>query len=279
MDLNYNASGLLQFGGSSGGSSVVVLPTAQYGDFNSINWNSLPSGTYTMTGLGSAFSNLPTGYVLLGASTYVWEIQHINVTNCYSDNVWFASDTDFTNQALGRPAIRTGANFGSAQAVGWRILGYKAEQAYSLDAQVRTTKALPLSPTVFIWDTIASEKGKPSYDNVTGIFTCPFTGVYIFQFTKMAKATSGTTDSIYSAAEIDTGGGFAPSTYSSDEYFVRSNTTRNQIASTSPSPFNAGTKLRFPFWCVAGTDISNFSPSGAFINPAARLQIVGIETQ
>lgn len=264
------------------GTSVINLPIGTYGDFNNIAWAAIPSGQYTVVGLGSQFANLPTGTTLLPLSVYSYNIDHVNVNGDYYDNVFFTSTSDFTNNYLGRPCIRAGSSFGSANSVGWRILGYKAEASYYLDAQNQsvTNVAVPTSASTFIWPTVVSELGAAVYNNTTGTFTIPFTGTYTFVFMYNAVAT-GATRILSSGAKIWNGTSFVPSRYSARTISVRANET-GQTLYVSTNRFTAGTQLQFDLWCDASINIISQNPSGAagaYTVPAARILISGTETQ
>lgn len=264
------------------GSSVINLPVGTYGDFNAIAWASIPSGQYTVAGLGNQFSNLPTGTVLLPLSQYTYNIDHVNVSGDYYDNVFFSTTSDFSNNYLGRPCIRSGADFGSATSTGWRILGYKAEESFYLDAQNQSLGAiaLPTSATTFIWPTIMTSYGDIGYDTSTGTVTINKTGVYTFNFTYNVVVPSGTR-SVFSGAKIWNGTSFVPSRYSARAVSVRNNET-GQAIFTSTNRFVAGTQIQFDTWCDNGVNIQAVTPVGGasgYTIPAARILITGVESQ
>lgn len=265
------------------GISVISLPVATYGNFNAIEWGALPTGNYIIAGPGSQFSNLPTGEVLLLSSLYTYSVDHVNVPGNYSDNVFFTSNSDFTNNYLGRPCIRAGFDFGSATSVGWRIIGYKAEASYYLDVQSQSLSSVPLptSATTYVWPTIVTEFGAAStYSPASGTITIPFTGVFTFNFTYSTVVASGS-HSVFSGAKVFNGSTFVPSRYSARAVSVRNGET-GQAIFTSTNRFTAGTQLRFDTWCDSGVNVQGITPVGGsadYTIPAARLLITGVETQ
>ena len=266
------------------GTTVVTLNIAQYGDFNSINWNGLPSGEYAIAGTGSQFTNLPTGMVLLPASSYTFTVSHVNLAGDYYDTVFFTSNSDFTNNYLGRPCTRAGTDFGSATSVGWRIIGYKAEASYRLDAQTRsaTPVAFPATDTVpYVWPTIVAEDGGLSgfYNATTGVFTTPFTGAYTFVFRFNAQANAST-KVLCAGAEVFSGGSWVKSEFSAVIQAIRAGES-TQVVFSSPVRFPANLQIRFPFWCDSGVTHQNIvTPNGTgWTVPAARLMILGVESQ
>jgi len=154
-------------------------------------------------------------------------------------------------------------------------------QTYALDAQKRSATALAI-PTVtttpFLWDTIVNENGVPSYNPATGVFTCPFTGIYTFVFRFNATVASGTRQ-ISAGAEVWNGSAWVKSEFSAVFDAVRSGETR-QIVFLSPVNFASGVQIRFPFWCESNVTIANGAPinSTGFTVPASRLMITAVST-
>jgi len=266
------------------GELITELAAATYGDFNSLAWDALPSGKYTMTDVGDVFSGLHPDCELLTASQYTFTIVHNNVSANYSDQIWFGTNSDFSNNFLGRPCIRSGYDFGSSTSVGWKAIGYKAEQTYSLDAQKRSTIAVSIPTTdnvIFVWDNKVSEFGAGGYgyDTSTGVFTCPFTGAYTFTFRFNTSANSGT-HSMFAGAEIWNGAAWVASEFSCVVDTVRAGDYK-QVVFVSPVRFVKGTQVRFVFWCDSSISIINYRPTSTtrFTIPAARLMILGTESQ
>ena len=149
---------------------------------------------------------------------------------------------------------------------------------YSIDAQKRSSTALSIptsTTTPFFWDTVVNEVGFQAYDPLTGVFTCPFNGIYTFTFRFNATASSGTRQ-MSAAAEVWNGSAWVKSEFSAVSDAVRSGEAR-QVVFVSPVRFSANTQVRFPFWCDSLISIANGIPANStgFTTPASRLMIVG----
>ena len=150
---------------------------------------------------------------------------------------------------------------------------------YSIDAQKRSSTALSIptsTTTPFIWDTVVNEVGFQAYDPLTGVFTCPFNGIYTFTFRFNVTVASGTRQ-MSAGAEVWNGTAWVKSEFSAVIDAVRSGEAR-QIIFVSPVRFPAGLQVRFPFWCESAITIANIVPLNGtgYTVPAARLMVVGI---
>jgi hypothetical protein len=156
------------------------------------------------------------------------------------------------------------------------------QQTYALDAQKRSATALAI-PTVtttpFVWNTIVNENGVPSYNPATGVFTCPFTGVYTFVLRFNVTVASGTRQ-LSAGAETWNGSAWVKSEFSAVFDAVRYGEAR-QVVFSSPVNFAAGVQIRFPFWCESNVTIANGIPvnSTGFTVPASRLMITAVSSQ
>lgn len=93
------------------------LAVATYGNFNSVAWGSLPSGTYLLFGTGSQITNSP--FTLVAAKTYYFAVHHAIGTNLYFDSVLMSSYDDNTHIDIGREAWRSGPTLAAAS-TGWK---------------------------------------------------------------------------------------------------------------------------------------------------------------
>jgi hypothetical protein len=114
------ATGLWELVQTSG-AATPELPISPYGDFNNIAWDGVPTSGYILTGLGSQFLNLPTGFTLLAGSTYTFNVELVNsAPKEWLISIVMSSDSDFSNSDIGRDCKRVGSNFSSAVSVGWK---------------------------------------------------------------------------------------------------------------------------------------------------------------
>lgn len=95
------------------------ISVATYGNLNSGQWGTLAAGIYTITGLGSEFSNTP--FTLTPAATYVMVVHHATSASVYVDDIVLVSDSDASNADVGMHTVRSGVNFANAATNGWRI--------------------------------------------------------------------------------------------------------------------------------------------------------------
>jgi len=142
-----------------------------------------------------------------------------------------------------------------------------------LDIQYRgASLAIPTTPTVFKWDTVAADLSN-MYTSSTGVIFLPRSGNYTFLFSYNVKS-SASTHSLLSIAEVLIGGVWTVSTYSARQVSVR-NGEASQVLYVSTNFFTAGTSIRFPLWCDSSlsiqTEVATAYPTG--IIPAARLLI------
>lgn len=104
------------------GRMVPILDVADFGDFNSLNYNDLTAPEFIVTGTGSQFSNLPPGFTLLPAANYSFYFTMANYTGFFMQQVIMTTDSDFSNSAVGRTATRAASNFAGAASVGWKVV-------------------------------------------------------------------------------------------------------------------------------------------------------------
>lgn len=103
------------------GRMVPNLPVADYGDFNSLNYDTLTAPDFVVTGTGSQFSNLPPGFTLNPSANYTFYFTMANYTGFFMQQIVMTTDSDFSNSAVGRMAIRAASNFAGAASVGWKV--------------------------------------------------------------------------------------------------------------------------------------------------------------
>jgi hypothetical protein len=102
------------------GAPVPSLDVARFGDFNSINWDTLKAKEFTITGTGAQFLNSPWDSSLLVGSTYTFDVNLTNEGGVFIQAMKMTTNSDFGNENIGRLAVRAAVNFSSAAAVGWR---------------------------------------------------------------------------------------------------------------------------------------------------------------
>lgn len=146
-----------------------------------------------------------------------------------------------------------------------------------LDAQVRTASvSVPISPTVFVWDTEVTDN-LSEYDPATGIITLKFSGTYSFNFLYNAF-TSGSSKQLYTAAQVYSGGEWVPLEYSTRQLTVAQG-IKALSTFVSTNPFEAGTQIRFVTWASeTGVTIVTESPATGYTISAARILITGVKT-
>lgn len=106
------------------GNAVPVLAIADFGDFNSLNHDKLPTGTSRMTGTGSQYSGYPVEYTLDPTTPYECEIVTVNEPGQFNQTITFTSGFSVTDTTpIGRPAFRGGGNLGAAITSGWQPYG------------------------------------------------------------------------------------------------------------------------------------------------------------
>ena len=96
------------------------LDVTQFGDFNAVINATKPSGLYFIAGNGSQFSNYPPQWKLQPTTPYVFVKETINTPNAYTEQIYFYSTFDVSNERAGQRLSRFGGNFGGAVAGGWR---------------------------------------------------------------------------------------------------------------------------------------------------------------
>lgn len=154
-------------------------------------------------------------------------------------------------------------------------------ESYYLDAQNRNTGVtINTTPQNFLWPTIASEVGTPSFNSTTSEFIFPFTGIYTFTFMYNVKVASGT-HQIISAAQVSMDGvTWTPSQYSA-RWEVQKNGDSDQALFVSTNRFTQGMRIRFVTWATGGMTITTETPPNGtgFSIPASRILITGVRAQ
>lgn len=149
----------------------------------------------------------------------------------------------------------------------------------ALDVQNRAASvAIPTTPTQLILPTVITQIGI-GYNNVSGVYTTPVTGLYdtILQFNVSAAAAR----TFWFYLEGDTAGGtsYVIQRYSARQVNVNA-ATDGQIIMASTNFFTANTTFRFYFWVTGGaanvvsTDASG-TVAGTVTVPAMRVMITG----
>lgn len=145
----------------------------------------------------------------------------------------------------------------------------------ALDVQNRVASvAMPTTPAVLIPDTVVVSSGGMLYEPLTGIMTVPESRAYSFIISLNLSVPGAR--SIYGYAEVDTGGGFAPSQYSCRRIAINA-AIDGQVVFVSRNIFPAGTRLRFMIWssasATAQTTDAPSTPPGTVTVPAWRILV------
>lgn len=141
--------------------SIPELDVATYGNFNALDWASVPSGGARIVGNGNQFSNLPDSYVLDPTVPYECEVMLVNESNVFSQTIVFTTGfTPSSTFAIGRRAFRGGGNLGAAITLGW-------SRNASIDDLVAIT-----NNRIAIGNTVADNTGNP---NPGGVITLNLT--------------------------------------------------------------------------------------------------------
>lgn len=149
----------------------------------------------------------------------------------------------------------------------------------ALDVQNRAASVtVPTTPTQLIIPTIITQISI-GYNNTTGVYTTPITGLYdtILQFNVSAAAAR----TFWFYLEGDPAGGtnYVIQRYSAREVNVNA-ATDGQIIMASTNYFTANTTFRFYFWVTGGAAnaVSMDAPgttAGTVTVPAMRVMITG----
>jgi hypothetical protein len=125
--------------GLIGGFGASLL-TSSYLDLNFSGWGTLASGTYYLSGLGSAWSNKPIEAFMTSTATYLGLFYVVNNGSIHAVTAEFSTpnDTLFTGT---RSISRSGASLAAAITSGWKSLSakeYLSQVRYAANASATT---------------------------------------------------------------------------------------------------------------------------------------------
>lgn len=167
---------------------VIPLDVINYGDFNSVLWNSLSTGTYILNGTGSQFLNYSTDYILNPVAVYNFLVEHINDSLDFRQETSFVSSGDFSNSSINQKTSRGGVDFSSAVNTGWDKYAFFSDirNLGSISTFFEATglsRVVPPGNTVDILDEFGSDfsaSGEqiqiPNGSSIVDVNGSPFTG-------------------------------------------------------------------------------------------------------